>query len=570
VTFGLRRCPLTVCLHLLLVLASASCAARLPPAGTVAVQLLAINDFHGALEPPAGSNGRIGQTPAGGVEYLATHLRALADTNSNTAIVSAGDNIGATPLLSGMFHDEPSIEALSDAGLLLSAVGNHELDEGWAELYRMQRGGCHPTDGCQDNTPFAGARFQFLAANLMLNPAAADADALQRSGVTTRAPQPLFPPFAIREFNGVRVGFIGLTLQGVGTIVSPAALKGITPLPEAAAANDAAQALVRQGVHAIVVLIHEGGTPRGEAGQEDPNGCDGFQGPIIDIVNAMSSDVDVVVSGHTHRAYVCTIGTKLLTSAASLSRLITDIDLQIDRQSGRVVSKAARNVIVTRDVPQDPQETALIDHYRPLAAVVAGRAVGKAAAPIPMRRNAAGESALGDIIADGMLEAARGVAGRVDVAFTNSGGIRSDLVPSGPDGTVTYGDVFNILPFGNIVVVKTMTGEAIVRLLEQQFVGRTRVLQPSAGFSYEWDPGQPEGSRVNHSSIQIDGKPLVPTGRYRVATLDFIWNGGDDFTVAAESTDPVAVGTDVDVFVSFLGKHSPVTPGPQNRIRQVR
>lgn len=554
-----------------LAIAGASCAPHAPAAGTVDVQLLAINDFHGAVEPPSGSNGRVGETPAGGAEYLATHLRSLANTNANTVIVSAGDNIGASPLLSGMFHDEPSIEALNSAGLLLSAVGNHELDEGWDELYRMQKGGCHPVDGCQDKTPFSGAMFQFLAANLLFDPAAADPQALQRSGWTgtaTRQPQTLFPPYTIREFNGVKVGFIGLTLQGVGAIVSPAVLKGLTPLPEAAAANDAARALSAQGVHTIVVLIHEGGAQAGDQAQEDPNACTGFRGAIVDIATAMSPDIDVVVSGHTHRAYVCTLGTKLVTSAASLSRLITDIDMKVDRRTGRVVSKAAHNVTVTRDVSPARAETAIIEHYRPLAASVAGRPVGKAAALIPQRRNAAGESALGDIIADGMLEAARAAAGRVDAAFTNSGGIRNDLVVAGPAGAITFGDVFNVLPFGNVVIVKTMTGDAILRMLEQQAGGR--ILQVSKGFGYEWEPTKPEGSRVNRASVQIDGKPLVPTERYRVATLDFVWNGGDGFSVATEGTDPAAVGTDVDVFTAYLQKHSPISPGPQDRIRLAR
>jgi 5'-nucleotidase len=279
----------------------------------------------------------------------------------------------------------------------------------------------------------------------------------------------------------------------------------------------------------------------------------------------MSPDIDAVVSGHTHRAYICTIDTKLVTSAASFSRLITDIDLRIDRRTGRVTAKTATNVIVTRDIAKNAAETAVIDHYRPFAASVAGRAVGTAAAPIPAMRNLAGESALGDIIADGMLEAARGAAGRVDFAFTNVGGIRSDLVPSGPSGTITFSDLFNVLPFGNIVVVKTLTGDAIARMLEQQTP--IRVLQVSSNVGYAWDPIKPQGSRVNHASIQIDGKPLVPTERYRVATVDFVWNGGDEFTVATEGVDPVAVGTDVDVFLAYVSKHSPVRPGSQERIR---
>ena len=548
-------------------MAGASCATHAPAAGTVTVQLLAINDFHGALDPPSGSNGRIGQTPAGGVEYLASHLAALAATNPNSVIVSAGDNIGASPLLSGMFHDEPSIEALSEAGLALSAVGNHELDEGWDELYRMQRGGCHPVDGCQDDTPFAGAAFRYLTANLLVDPAIATPQMLERSGWKSpsgRAAAPLFPAFAIREFNGVKIGFIGLTLRGVGSIVSPMAMKGLIVRSEVAAANETARALRSQGVHAIVVLIHEGGVPKAPAGQEDPNTCEDFQGNIVAIAQQMTPDVDVVVSGHTHRAYICTIDTKLVTSASSFSRVITDIDLQIDRPSGRVLTKAARNIIVTRDVVKSPVETALLEHYRPLADKVASRPVGTARSAIAAARNAAGESALGDIIADGILDAARAAAGRADVAFMNSGGIRSDLVPSGPNGTITYSDLFNVLPFGNIVMVKTLTGDAIYRLLEQQIPAR--VLQVSGNFGYSWDPTRPPGSRVNRASVRIDGKPVIATDRYRVAMIDFVWNGGDDFTVATEGTEPAAVGNDVDVFLAYVGKHSPVTGGAQDRI----
>ncbi len=554
----------------LVALIGLSCASHVPAAGTVDVQLLAINDFHGALEPPAGSNGRIGQTTAGGVEYLASHLATLAAANANSIIVSAGDNIGATPLLSGMFHDEPSIEALSAAGLALSAVGNHELDEGWDELYRMQNGGCHPVAGCQDNTPFNGAAFRYLTANILVDPTNAPPPMLERSGwkASGRQPAPLFPPYAIREFNGVRVGFIGLTLRGVGSIVAPNAMKGLVVRPEAAAANEVANTLRRQGVHAVVVLIHEGGAPRGAPGQEDPNTCNDFQGAIVAIAQQMSPDIDVIVSGHTHRAYICTIDAKLVTSASSYSRVITDIDLQIDRPTGRVTGKTARNIIVTRDVTKSAVETALIDHYRPLAEGVAGRAVGTLTAPIAAGRNAAGESALGDIIADGMLDAARGVAGRVDAAFMNSGGIRSDLIASGANGTITYADLFNVMPFGNVVMVKTLTGDAIVRMLEQQTTAR--VLQVSATFGYAWDPMKAAGSRVNRTSIRIDGKPLVMTDRYRIATVDFVWNGGDEFTAATEGTEPVGVGTDVDVFLDYLGRHSPVTGGPQDRIRLER
>ena len=237
---------------------------------TVDVQVLAINDFHGALEPASGTNGRIGTTDAGGIEYLATHLARLRRTNPNTVIVSAGDNIGATPLLSSLSHDEATIEALSLAGLDVSAVGNHELDEGWWELQRVQDGGCHPVDGCLAGTTFKGATFSYVAANITLDPSRADSDMLARAGLQGSEPRRLFPPYTIRELGGVRVGFIGLTLQEAPSIIIPDSVRGLTFGEEAAAANEAASALRKQGVRAIVVVMHEGGEQQGRS----VNGCD--------------------------------------------------------------------------------------------------------------------------------------------------------------------------------------------------------------------------------------------------------------------------------------------------------
>ncbi len=559
----------------------AGCTPHVPPqtapaASLVDVQLLAFNDFHGHLDPPDGSNGRIGGTDAGGVEYLAAHLKQLRAANPNTIVVSAGDNIGASPLLSGMFHDEPTIEALSDAGLDVSTVGNHEFDEGWWELYRMQKGGCHPVDGCQDGTPFAGARFEYLSANVVLDPTGADASRLAASGwhAGESRPQTLFPASTVRTIGGVRVGFIGLALEDTPGIVSPASVRGLTFRPEAAAANEAAAALVRDGVRAIVVLIHQGGRQSG--GSDDT--CENMSGPILDIVRAMSPEIDVVISGHTHQAYNCRVDGRLVTSAASFGRLITDVDLRIDRATGDVVSASAHNVIVTRDVPKDASSASLIDRYRPFAKTLGDRVVGSIAAELTREQNASGESSLGDVVADACLAAARAQAGPADAAFANSGGIRGDLVglppatPNGPRAT-TYAQVFESLPFGNRVVVKTLTGEAILRLLEQQFdnpqMGSTKILQVSSSLSYAYDRARPAGMRVDRASVRIGGAPLDPARRYRIVTNDFIWGGGDGFAAAQEGTDPVDVGADVDVMVAYVGAQSPVQPGPLDRIRRL-
>ena len=548
--------------------------AERPPA-VVDVQLLAINDFHGNLEPPSGFNGRIGQTLAGGAEFMAAHLAALKATNPHTVIVSAGDNIGATPLISSLFHDEPSIESLNAAGVQISAVGNHELDEGWWELRRIVKGGCHPTDGCQDGTPYDGARFEFLAANITLDPRKVAPKVLKASGwkgPRGKEPGPLFPASTVKKIGGVKVGFIGLTLEGAPQIIMPSALTGLAFHPEAAAANAEARKLRRQGVGTIVVLIHEGGVPA----DNDPNGCRDLTGPIVPIVEAMSDDIDVVVSGHTHRSYVCTIAGKLVTSAESYSRLVTDIDLRIDRTTGRVVSKRARNVTATRDVPPQSDQTSLIEHYRPLSVKVGGRQVGSLAASVNRSDNPAVATALGEMVADAMLEASSDPAlGGAQVALANPGGVRADLTRpadavAGVATPVTYADAARVLPFGNITVVMTMTGDALVRLLEEQFdrvPGRWTMLQVSKGFSYTFDPSKPAGQRIDRASVTINGRPVLATDRVRVASLDFIWNGGDRFTVVKEATDPVTTGEALEQFIAYLGRHSPVSPGPQDRVR---
>lgn len=530
-------------------MAVAGCASRGPVGRATSpvadVQILGFNDFHGALEPPGGSNGRIGEAAAGGLEFFAAHLARLKAENPNTIVVSAGDNIGASPLLSGMFHDEPTVEALSAAGLQISTVGNHEFDEGWEELLRMQNGGCHPTDGCQDRTPFGGASYQYLSANVM------------------RGAQTLFPATTVKVIDGVKVGFIGLALQGTPAIVNAAFLKGLTFRSEITAGNEAAAALVAQGVKTIVVVIHDGGRPS----TTDANGCD-VTGPIVEVANQLSPDIDVIVSGHSHQAYVCTFGTKLVTSAKSNGVLITDIDLRIDRATGDVVSKTARNVIVTRDIAKVAAITGLLDHYRPLFAELGQRQIGTITAPLLRAENDAGESPLGDVIADAMLaHTAPPAAGGAEVALWNSGGIRADLVGQpasapGSPATVIFAQAFDVLPFGNRVEVREVTGAALIAMLQ------SGVFQVSRGVSFQVDRSRPRGARVDPSTITLNGRAIDPAARIRVATSDFIWNGGDG--VVVESGEPLDAGADVDVFVSYLEKHSPLRPGPQDRIIRKR
>ncbi len=546
-----------------------------PPAGgsaeknakTTTIQLLGLNDFHGALQPPTGSGGRLGPsgTPEfGGVEYLATHVRQLRATNPNTLFVSAGDLIGASPLVSALFHDEPTIEAFNLMGLDYNGVGNHEFDEGIDELLRMQEGGCHPVDGCQDGDPFGGATFDFLAANVTY----------EDSGET------IFPPFAIEHFNGVKVAIIGMTTAETPLIVTPTAIDTVDFAAEAATVNNLVPLLKGQGIETIIVLLHEGGTTSTAgngtgAGASQINNCANPAGAIPPIVNAMDDEVDVVITGHTNWAVNCVLDGKIVTGAGANGRIVTDIDLTISRATKDVVAASVNNVAVSRDVVKAPDLTTLVNKYVGLSAGLANQIVGTVTADILRANNTAGESRLGDVIADAQLAATSPAAnGGAVVAFMNPGGIRTDILYnqiSGGEaaGEVTYGELFQVQPFSNVMTVKTCTGAQIEALLEQQFNGGNGVLQVSDGFSYSYTASAPAGSKVDPASIMIGGSPIVLGASYRVAMNNFLATGGDGFSVFTLCTDPLGGEIDLDALVAYFQAESPVAPGPQNRITRL-
>jgi 5'-nucleotidase len=533
------------------------------------VQLLAINDFHGNLQPPSGSAGRIATGPtttvdAGGVEYLATHMKTLREQSPRTIGVGAGDLIGASPLISGLFHDEPTIEAMNALNLEVTGVGNHEFDEGVNELLRMQYGGCHPLDGCQDGDPFTGAFFKYLAANVFYEG-------------TNRT---ILPPYKIKRVGRHRktkIAFIGLTLEGTPLIVTPAGVAGLEFRDEIVTINALVEKIKRErGIQSIVVLIHEGGQQNAPfaGGFMNINACENFTGAIKPIVESLDKEVDVVVSAHTHQPYICNFGGIVTTSASSFGRLITDIDLRIDGKSKDIESVEAENRIVTRDVAKDPAETAIIDKYNTISAPIANRVVGSITTDITRATNAAGESALGDVIADAQLASTAPTDfGGAVVAFMNPGGIRADFTFNNNNGgeapgEITYNEVFTVQPFNNVMTVKTMTGDMIYRLLEQQFdnpaPGQDRIQQVSFGFTYSYNRLAPAGSRV--SNVAINGTPVSKTASYRVAMNNFLATGGDGFSVFNEGTDQLGGEIDIDALVNYFMKNSPIAPGPQNRI----
>ncbi|MER5701287.1 bifunctional metallophosphatase/5'-nucleotidase [Micromonospora sp. NPDC002296] len=570
-------------------LAPVSVSYAKPLGGEVKGNFLSYNDFHGAIDPPAGSGATVNGTPAGGVEYLATwlkKLRAEAKAEGRTSTtVGAGDLVGASPLVSAAFHDEPTIELMGEIGLQVSSVGNHEFDEGVNELIRLNKGGCHPVDGCQDGDGFAGAKFTYLAANT----------------VSKKTGLPILPPVDVKLVNGVPVGFVGVTLEGTPGIVNPAGITSVTFKDEVETANKWGGLLKLFGVKAMVLLVHEGGAQSPPPSTPGVSDCANFSGPIVDIVRGLRPEFGLVVSGHTHRFYSCSLPNSagqqsVVTSAGTNGQLITDVDYSLDRRSGRFTGITARNVVVENGVRNadgtwqqsapgvfarnpalvDAGAKALSDKYRTAVAPIANRVVGRISADIVRDVRPNGESPLGDVIADAQLAYTAGDGAQI--ALMNPGGVRASLsygASAGGEapGEVTYGEAFSVQPFNNLVVTQTFTGAQLKNVLEQQFPGfngqtAQRILQVSAGLTYSYDSTAPAGSRV--SALALNGTPVDPAAGYRVTTNDFLANGGDGFTELAAGTGrTTAPGFDVDALVSYVGAGAPVAPGPADRITRL-
>lgn len=559
-----------------------------PKGGTVDLQVLALNDFHGALEPPTGSNGQVVQrhedgstetVDAGGVEYLASALREAREGESRTVTVAAGDMVGASPLLSGLFHDEPTIEALNALGLDVTSVGNHEFDEGWRELLRLQEGGCHPEDGCfAEDREFTGADFPYLAANVV------DED----------TGEPILAPYTVKTLGpgrSVKVGFVGVTLEGTADIVTQEGVEGLTFLDEAETINRYARELAEQGVNAVVALIHEGGYPADEAYNND---CDadgpgaGLSGPVVDIARNVDPAVDALVTGHTHEPYVCTVpdpdgNPRLVTSAASNGRLFTELSMTYDRRTDDIVraSVAGTNVVVDRDREKAADLSELVAYWNELAAPVANRPVGYIAEDILGPGADGPETPLGDLIADAQLAHARTLDPETDIALMNPGGVRTDLTHAASgdegDGVVTYEEAFNTQPFSNTVNVVDLTGEQLLAVLREQVSGdnaeQPKILQPSEGLSYTLDLTASGEERIVADSVTVGGEPLDASATYRVAVNSFLAGGGDGFATLAEGGNPLVGGDDLAALEAYLGEHSaedaPLAPPAADRITVV-
>ncbi|MGY2703080.1 bifunctional metallophosphatase/5'-nucleotidase [Nocardioides sp. HB32] len=561
----------------------------------VKLDLLAFNDFHGNLEPPSGSGGRVNNTNAGGAAYLG---RLLSDERKKSRAAGAvpitvapGDIVGASPLLSAAFHDEPTIKAMNALGLQVASVGNHEFDEGWRELRRLQTGGClddgadgaNGQNSCPGDQRFAGADFQFLAANVGWT----DPDAHKR--------KTLFPATKVIKVKGQKVGFIGMTLEGTPDIVTAAGVQGLTFADEVETANALVPKLRKQGVKSIIVLLHEGATPT------DPtayNSCSGVSGAGLTIAQDLSPAIDAVVSGHTHQPYNCVVRDpsgqpRLFTSAYSFGRMVTKLHLLIDPRTHDIVRPAAfaENLIATNDASVSPLASvqSIIDTYNALVSGIADKVIGHIAdgTLVSKTQEADGESPLGDLIADGQvadpttIEAgASGSTGNTPViALMNPGGIRADLVENAA-GDVTYGAAFAVQPFNNFMVSMDLTGAQIKAILNQQWNGAnesTRKILQVSGLTYTWDASDaalPDTDALVPGTIMVDADadpatamvPLEDGTTYRVVSNNFVSDGGDGFTVFRDGTNKYFGGLDIDSLRMYLEAHDPVTTPVTDRI----
>jgi 5'-nucleotidase len=558
-------------------LATAVASAQVP------LRIIGINDFHGHLDP--GENAiavahpqdpeRMVPLRSGGAAYLATRIKALRAEANNSVFVSAGDLIGASPLVSALFRDEPTVEVMNQLNLDLNAAGNHEFDQGVAELRRMAFGGCATTPrgvvlSCANAAgSFAGMRFALLAANVV-----------DERGAT------LFAPHLVKTVQGVKVGFIGAVTRSTPGIVMPTGIRGWRFEREAAAINRGVQALRAQGVQAFVAVIHEGGETDGGF-----NECVNPRGEIFAIARELDPAVRVLLSAHTHRGYVCELDGRLIIQGTSFGRLVSVVDLELDSAAGtvRAGSIRGRNVTVPNGLDgaldpavravhpalaADPAVSALVAAYRERAAPLADAPAGRLAAAFTRAADAGGDHAAGRLIADAHLAATRDNGAQI--AFTNPGGVRSDLRPRAPDGRVTYGDAFTMQPFGNALVTLTLSGAQLRALLESQWSRsnpeRVRFLQPSRGFSYGWRGDRPHGERVEPDSMRLDGERIRPEQSLRVTVNSYLAAGGDGFGILRDGRDQTGGPLDVDaltVYLSQASRNAPLMPDATPRIRRL-
>lgn len=555
-----RACASLSTLTLALVLAGCASA----PQGPVTLNLVSLNDFHGNLEPSRyvlkDADGKEQVMRAGGAEAVAAALQAWRKEDRDLLLVSTGDIVGASPALSSLWADEPTVEAMNMLGLRASAVGNHEFDGGRKELLRHQNGGCdspHPTRACKFTPNYGGAKFTYLGANV----------------IDAASGKPLIPGYTIETVKGIKVGLVGVVLRDTPNMVVASGVAGLTFGDEADAINAALPAMRAAGAKVVVALVHQGGRT-----VESPlqTGCSQLKGEIVDVVKKIDPSVRLVLTGHSHQGYLCDVDGRIVTQADTAGHLLTRVSMQVEPSSGAVSNIKVSNVVMKPgEYPADPKMTAFVAQVKERSQAALTRPIAKVAGtPLLRKRDEGGESALGRLVADAALDSTRALGAQI--AFMNNGGVRRDL-EAGADGTVSFGQAQAVLPFGNTMVLMDLTGAQIRRLLERQWAQpeatNDAIMHVSEGFSYAWDPKRPVGSRLVPGSVTLNGKPLEDGATYRIAANNFLAEGSDGYPEFGQGTNRNATGMlDLDGFTAYLkkieGQGALAAPAP--RIRKAR
>jgi 5'-nucleotidase len=519
------------------------------PQAPVTINLVSLNDFHGNLEPSRytmkDAQGKEHVLRAGGAEAVAAALQAWRKEDKELLLVSTGDIVGASPALSSLWADEPTIEAMNMLGLRASAVGNHEFDGGRKELLRQQHGGCdspRPAKACKFAPNFGGAKFTYLGANV----------------IDAATGKPFIPGYTIETVKGIKVGLVGVVLRDTPNMVVASGVAGLTFADEADAINALLPQMRAAGAKVIVALVHQGGRT-----VESPlqAGCTQLKGEIVDLTKKIDPSVKLVLTGHSHQGYLCDVEGRSVTQADTAGHLLTRVSMQVEPGSGAVHDLKVSNVVMKPgEYPADEKMVAFVAQVKQRSQAALVRPVAKiaslAGAPLLRKREEGGESPIGRLVADAALESTRAMGARI--AFMNNGGLRRDL-EAGADGTVNFGQAQAVLPFSNTMVVMDLTGAQIKRLLERQFnqpvAGNDAIMHVSQGFSYTWDARRPIGSRVVPGSVRLDGKAIEDGVTYRIAANNFLAEGSDGYPEFAQGTNRNDTGMiDLDGFTAYLKK----------------
>lgn len=514
--------------------------------GTVDIDLVTVNDFHGRIEQAA---------PSGGIAALSSAVKQIRAENPNTVFAAAGDMIGASTFTSFIQQDVPTIEALNAAGLDVSAVGNHEFDQGFADL----------TDRVM---PLA--LWEYLGANVY------------HKGTTT----PALPEYFTQTFDGVTIGFVGAVTDELPSLVSPAGIADITVGDPTEAANRVADQLsdgkkANGEADIVVLLVHEGAATTDIASATDPASRFGK------IVLGANDNVDAIVSGHTHLAYNHVIDGRPVISSGQYGERFSRMDIQYDKSSKTFTMKnEIFNLMdgTTPLYPNDPAVQPIVDEAVAVANVLGSQVLGTATAdfgravasnPIgapSFPENRGGESTLGNLVADVQLWSLnqdRPATSQVAIAFMNPGGLRADLA----SGEVTYREAADVQPFANTLVTLNLTGAQVKQVLEEQWqpAGASRPflkLGVNKELEYTYNPAGAAGNRI--TEILLNGVPIDPAATYLVGANSFLASGGDNFFTLGAGTNKADSGKiDLESMVDYFAAQPSNTISPDTAQRAV-